>query len=76
MAHGGTRSDSELYKLVVEQTKDYAVFVLDPTGYIMTWNLGAERIKGYAPEEIIGRHFSTFYTRDAVETKWPDHPCT
>jgi PAS domain S-box-containing protein len=73
MALGGTRSESELYKLVVEQTKDYAVFVLDPTGHIMTWNLGAERIKGYAPEDIIGRHFSTFYTRDAVESKWPDH---
>jgi PAS domain S-box-containing protein len=73
MAAGGTRSEAELYKLVVEQTKDYAVFVLDPTGHIMTWNLGAERIKGYAPEEIIGRHFSTFYTRDAVESKWPDH---
>src|SRR5438067_1720989 len=37
----------------------------------MSWNAGAERIKGYAPEEIIGRHFSTFYTREAVESGWP-----
>src|SRR5688572_23601672 len=64
---------SELYRLVVEQTKDYAVFVLDPGGHVMTWNLGAERIKGYAPEDIIGRHFSAFYTRDSVDSGWPDH---
>ncbi|HEX2199098.1 MAG TPA: PAS domain S-box protein [Burkholderiales bacterium] len=64
--------DPRLYQMVVEQTLDYALFVLDPKGHIMTWNLGAERIKGYAPKEIIGRHFSTFYTRDAVERGWPD----
>jgi PAS domain S-box-containing protein len=57
--------------MVVEQTRDYAVFVLDPGGHILTWNLGAQRIKGYAPEEIIGRHFSVFYPRDAVESGWP-----
>ena len=61
-----------LYRMIVEQTKDYAVFALDPAGCVLTWNLGAQRIKGYAPEEIIGRHFSTFYTRDAVDSGWPD----
>ena len=66
------RIDPHLYQLVVEQTRDYAVFVLDRKGHIMTWNVGAERIKGYAPSEIIGRHFSTFYTRDAVDKGWPD----
>ncbi len=72
MKNGKTpRVDPRLYQLVVEQTRDYAVFLLDPKGQVMTWNLGAERIKGYAPEEIIGRHFSAFYTRDAVERDWP-----
>ncbi len=51
---------------MVAQVRDYALFVLDPTGRIMSWNAGAQRIKGYEPEEIIGRHFSVFYTRDAV----------
>ena len=65
--------DPKLYRLAVEQIKDYAVFVLDPQGNVVTWNLGAQRIKGYAPEEIVGRHFSTFYTREAVDTGWPAH---
>jgi PAS domain S-box-containing protein len=63
----------DLYRLVIEQTKDYALFVLDPAGRISTWNAGAERIKGYAADEIIGRHFSVFYTRESVESGWPAH---
>jgi PAS domain S-box-containing protein len=63
--------DPQLYQLVVEQTLDYAVFLLDPKGRVMTWNLGAQRIKGYAPDEIIGQHFSAFYPRDAIERDWP-----
>jgi PAS domain S-box-containing protein len=65
--------DESLYRLIVDQTKDYAVFALDPAGHILSWNLGAQRIKGYAPEEIIGRHFSVFYTRESVERRWPEH---
>ena len=54
---------SELrYRLLVEGVIDYAIFSMDPKGYITSWNLGAERIKGYKPEEIIGKHFSIFYT--------------
>ena len=53
---------------MVEQSRDYALFILDPSGRIMSWNLGAEWLKGYAADEIIGRHFSTFYTREAVES--------
>ena len=64
--------DPHIYRRVVEQTRDYAVFVLDPKGRVMTWNLGAERIKGYAADEIIGRHFSVFYTRESVERGWPE----
>jgi PAS domain S-box-containing protein len=65
--------DESIYRLIVDQTKDYAVFALDPTGHIISWNLGAQRIKGYAPQEIIGRHFSMFYPREAIERQWPDH---
>src|SRR5678815_1104431 len=65
--------DPQIYQLIVEQTKDYAVFFLDPEGRIMSWNLGAQRIKGYALEEIVGRHFSIFYTRESVDSGWPQH---
>src|SRR5678810_1285817 len=59
--------EAKIYQLMVEQVKDYAFFLLGPDGRILTWNLGAQAIKGYAPEEIIGRHFSVFYTREAVD---------
>jgi PAS domain S-box-containing protein len=65
--------DPKLYQLAIEQTKDYALFLLDPQGNILTWNAGAERLKGYAPEEIIGRHFSIFYPRESIATGWPQH---
>ena len=65
--------DPKMYQFLVEQTKDYALFVLDPSGRIMTWGAGGQRIKGYAADEIIGRHFSVFYTREAVERGWPAH---
>jgi PAS domain S-box-containing protein len=52
----------ESFRLLVESVKDYAIFMLDPTGIIQTWNPGAERLKGYAAKEIIGQHFSIFYT--------------
>jgi len=64
--------DPAIYRMMAEQTVDYALFALDAEGRIATWNRGAERIKGYAPEEIIGRHFSVFYTREAIESGWPD----
>jgi PAS domain S-box-containing protein len=62
----------ESFRLLVESVQDYAIFFLSPTGHIMTWNLGAERIKGYKADEIVGRHFSTFYTQDARESHWPE----
>src|SRR5690349_13286069 len=51
----------DLYRLLVSSALDYAIFALDVTGRVLSWNLGAERIKGYAAHEIIGRHFSIFY---------------
>ena len=56
------RRSEELYLLLLEQVKEYALFMLDINGYILTWNLGAERIKGYTAPEIIGKHYSVFYT--------------
>jgi PAS domain S-box-containing protein len=59
------------FRRMVASVRDYAVFMLDPGGYITTWNTGAERIKGYSAEDIIGRHFSTFYT---AEDRLRGHP--
>src|SRR2546423_5616234 len=52
---------TSMYKLLVESVRDYAIFILDPTGHVMTWNAGAKRLKGYSASDIIGKHFSTFY---------------
>ena len=71
MPRGVTRA--EQLALLVESVQDYAIFMLDPAGVIVTWNRGAERIKGYRADEIIGRHFSTFYTPDAIARDHPAH---
>ncbi|MCX6215654.1 PAS domain-containing sensor histidine kinase [Spirosoma sp.] len=64
------RQQEERYRLMVEGVKDYAIFMLDTGGHILTWNEGAQRIKGYAPGEIIGKHFSSFYTaQDLADNK-------
>ncbi|XXY44980.1 PAS domain S-box protein [Sorangium sp. So ce269] len=55
------RASEERFRLLVETIQDYAIFILDAGGHVATWNMGAERIKGYKAEDIIGRHFSTFY---------------
>jgi PAS domain S-box-containing protein len=59
------------FKILVEGVTDYAIFMLDPTGVIINWNPGAERIKGYTREEIIGRHFSCFYTEEDLAKQIP-----
>jgi PAS domain S-box-containing protein len=58
--------EARRFRLLVESVKDYAIFILDPTGHVLTWNAGAERIKGYTEREIVGKHFSTFYPPEAV----------
>jgi len=58
-------------RLMVEQVKDYAIFMLDPQGRITTWNIGAERLKGYRAAEIIGKHFSIFYTKEDLQAEMP-----
>jgi len=61
------------FGLLVDAVKDYAIFLLDAEGYVLTWNVGAERIKGYRAKEIIGKHFSTFYTQDMRDRKHPEY---
>src|SRR5690349_10464315 len=61
----------ELFALLVQSVRDYAIFLLDPEGRVITWNEGAQRIKGYKASEIIGRHFSTFYPRKVAESGLP-----
>jgi len=63
---------NSLYKLLVDSVGDYAIFALDPVGRIITWNIGAARLKGYAPDEIIGKHFSVFYPPEDLRTNKPD----
>jgi PAS domain S-box-containing protein len=62
-----------MFRLLVENVRDYAIFMLDPNGIVASWNAGAQHIKGYTRDEIVGRHFSTFYTPDAIARRWPQH---
>jgi PAS domain S-box-containing protein len=59
-------------QLLVEAVVDYGIFLLDTGGHIVSWNSGAQKLKGWTREEILGRHFSIFYPRDAIERGWPD----
>lgn len=63
-AEATLRENQEQFRLLVQGVTDYAIFMLSREGCVSSWNLGAERIKGYAPEEIIGQHFSRFYTEE------------
>ncbi|MHB9121068.1 MAG: PAS domain-containing hybrid sensor histidine kinase/response regulator [Thermoanaerobaculia bacterium] len=60
------RWTEESFRLMVESVSDYAIVMLDPEGHVVSWNTGAERIKGFTADEILGRHFSTFYPHDDV----------
>ncbi|GAB3101027.1 PAS domain-containing hybrid sensor histidine kinase/response regulator [Lysobacter terrae] len=64
------------FRLLVESVPDYAIFMLDPQGHICSWNRGAQSIKGYSADEVIGRHFSLFYPPEKVAAGWPDHELT
>ncbi|MGY4513356.1 PAS domain S-box protein [Bradyrhizobium sp. USDA 3650] len=70
-AHEELLNSERRYRQLIEAVVDYAIFQLDPLGNVATWNPGAERIKGYAPPEIIGRHFSAFYTPEDIELGVP-----
>src|SRR5437868_4241130 len=68
-----SRESEEQFARLVSEVRDYAVFLLDREGNVVTWNAGAVRIKGYKAGEIVGRHFSKFYTPEAVAAGWPAH---
>src|ERR1700680_3755993 len=63
----------DLHRILVESVRDYAIFALDRTGHILTWNAGAERIKGYAPHEALGQHFSIFYPPEDIAAQKPQY---
>lgn len=65
------RRSEERFRVLVQSVTDYAIFMLDPSGQVSSWNTGAERIKGYAADEIIGEHFSRFYTDEDREAGIP-----
>ena len=58
------RTTSDPFRLLIQSIVDYAIYMLDPTGIVTSWNAGAERIKGFEADEIVGRHFSQFYTEE------------
>jgi PAS domain S-box-containing protein len=65
------QASEKRFRLLVESVRDYAIFMLDPEGRIVSWNLGAERIKGYRADEIVGEHFSRFYPPEDVAAGKP-----
>jgi PAS domain S-box-containing protein len=64
-------TDEERFRLLVNAVTDYATFMLDGAGNVASWNAGAQRFKGYTASEIIGRHFSTFYTEEDIQRGVP-----
>jgi PAS domain S-box-containing protein len=72
-AEEALRTSEERFSLLVDAVADYAIFMLDPTGLVMSWNSGAQRAKGYTADEIIGRHFRIFYPVEKQVEKHPEH---
>lgn len=70
--HSESSKELERYKLLVDSVQDYAIFLLDSTGHITTWNKGAQKNKGYKPDEIIGKHFSIFYLQKDIDACKPE----
>jgi PAS domain S-box-containing protein len=69
--HEASLSDDGRYRLLIEAVTDYAIYMLDPSGIVSSWNPGAQRFKGYKPEEIIGQHFSRFYSEEDRKSGLP-----
>src|SRR5919107_4071221 len=66
------RRSEEHFRSLVEGTRDYAIFMLDPEGRVASWNAGAERLEGYRAEEIMGEHYSTFFTAEGASSGRPE----
>ena len=67
-----SKMKADPFKLLVQSIVDYAIYMLDPKGFVTSWNAGAERIKGFQTEEIVGQHFSIFYTEEDREAGMPE----
>jgi len=67
----GLRESEERFRMMVSAVQDYAIFMLDPQGCVVNWNSGAERLKGYSADEIVGKHFSCFYTPEQIDRNEP-----
>ncbi|MGC1175916.1 hybrid sensor histidine kinase/response regulator [Polaromonas sp.] len=65
------QASTDRFRLLVDAVQDYGIFMLDPQGIVISWNIGAQRIKQYRPDEVIGRHFSLFYPPEAIAAEWP-----
>jgi PAS domain S-box-containing protein len=72
-AAGGLRESEERLRLLIDGAREYAIFMLDADGRVNSWNEGAKRLKGWDAQEILGRHFSLFYTKEAVAAGHPEH---
>src|SRR5918993_3230241 len=70
-AEQALKESEERFRLLVQGVTDYAIYMLDPQGHVSNWNAGAQRIKGYSEDEIVGRHFSRFYTEEDLATELP-----
>jgi PAS domain S-box-containing protein len=66
------RRSEERFRLLVEAVQDYAIFMLDPTGHVVSWNAGAQRAKGYTADEVLGQHFRIFYPEEAAASGHPE----
>ena len=75
-AVAGSAQRAELFRLMVEAVQDHAVILLDPQGIVVDWNIGEERILGYHESEILGRHFSLFFTEEDIRAGRPEHELT
>jgi len=62
---------AEQFHILVDSVEEYAIYILDPNGNVVTWNTGAQKIKGYTAEEIIGKNFACFYTAEDVAADKP-----
>ncbi len=72
-AEQALKQSEEQFRILVSGVTDYAIYMLDPSGRVVSWNSGAERIKGYTPDEVIGDHFSRFYLPEDVDADAPGH---
>jgi PAS domain S-box-containing protein len=71
LAAEALRDSEEKYRTLLDGAQDYAIFMLDPQGQVVSWNAGAERIKGYKAEEIMGHNYAGFFTQEDIERGWP-----